>query len=384
MQLFKKSLLLASGLATMATVQADDISELKQRITELEQRQEAMADGMGGSHGSSFMNKTHLGGYGELHYNNLSGKGTGADQKEIDFHRFVLMGNHEFTDKIKLYTELELEHALVKDTQAPSTKNGGEVELEQAYVDFQYADHHHLKAGLFLIPVGLLNETHEPETFYGTERNPVEKNIIPTTWWESGLGLSGSFTSQLKYDFAVHSGLNSGAGSIRGGRQKSSSAVAEDLAYTARLAWAPISMLQLSFVVNHQTDLAQSLVANVGSATLYNVNADFQVKNFRLKALYANWQLSGSTAEGTGADEQTGFYIEPSYKLCEKLGIFARYNNYDNTAGSKGGASEKVQWDIGLNYWPVSNVVFKLDYQNQENDNNSDQDGFNIGVGYSF
>ena len=384
--MIKKSLLLAGGLMAMASLQADDIAELKQRITELEQRQEAMADGMGGA-GSSILSKTHLGGYGELHYNNLNGKGAlngkaTSDKKEFDFHRFVLMVNHEFTDKVKLYTELELEHALVKDTAGGT--NGGEVELEQAYVDFQYADHHHLKAGLFLVPVGLLNETHEPETFYGTERNPVENKIIPTTWWESGLGLSGSFSSQLKYDVAVHSGLKSSDNLIRGGRQKSSNASAEDLAFTARLAWAPVSNLQLSFVVNHQGDIGQGAVANLGSATLYNINADYQLNNFRLKALYATWQLSGSTPEANGNDEQTGFYIEPSYKFNNKFGIFARYNNYDNTAGSKGTNGEKKQWDIGLNYWPVPNVVFKADYQNQDNDNGSDQDGFNLGVGYSF
>ncbi|OUR86695.1 porin, partial [Methylophaga sp. 42_8_T64] len=34
--------------------------------------------------------KTTIGGYGELHYNNLEGKNGASDKEEVDFHRFVL------------------------------------------------------------------------------------------------------------------------------------------------------------------------------------------------------------------------------------------------------------------------------------------------------
>lgn len=122
---------------------------------------------------ASHAGDTRIGGYGELHYNNLD------SGKEIDFHRFVLFFNHEFSEDIRLFSELEVEHSIAGDGQ------NGEVELEQAFIEFDLKDGLSAKAGLFLLPIGILNETHEPTTFYGVERNDVESIIIPSTWWES-------------------------------------------------------------------------------------------------------------------------------------------------------------------------------------------------------
>ena len=78
-----------------------------------------------------------------------------------------------------------------------------------------------------------------------------------------------------------------------------------------------------------------------------------------------------------------GWYLEPSFKLSEQIGLFVRYNQWDNLAGVSGD-SEKTQWDLGVNWWPHPDVVIKADYQNQDNDNGKDQNGFNLGVGYQF
>ena len=80
----------------------------------------------------------------------------------------------------------------------------GEIELEQAYVEYDLTENHHAKAGVFLLPVGILNETHEPPTFYGVERNPVESNIIPTTWWAGGIAANGEIAPGWSYDIGVH------------------------------------------------------------------------------------------------------------------------------------------------------------------------------------
>jgi hypothetical protein len=126
-------------------------------------------------------NKTTIGGYGELHYNAHRDDDNSDNHKsQIDFHRFVLFINHEFNDKMRFVSELELEHSLSGEGQP------GEVELEQAYIQYDLTQKTNVVGGLFLIPVGIMNETHEPPTFYGVERNDVEKNIIPTTWWEGG------------------------------------------------------------------------------------------------------------------------------------------------------------------------------------------------------
>ncbi len=331
---------------------------------------------------ANFADKTTIGGYGEVHYNNLSGKGGASDKDEIDFHRFVLFFGHEFTDSIRFFSELELEHSLAGEGKE------GEVELEQAYIDFDLNDHHTARAGLFMLPIGIINETHEPPTFYGTERNPIEKNIIPATWWEAGAGLHGQLGHGLSYDVYVHSGLAvPNSFNIRSGRQKVSEAKANDPAATARLKYTGIPGLEIALTAQHQQDMGQGLVDGLDSGNLIETHAVWSTGPFTLKALYAAWDIDGSAVEAAGADKQKGFYLEPSYRLSEKFGVFARFNQWDNKAGSNSGSakdSEKEQWDLGVNYWPHEDVVIKADYQYQNNDDGKDQNGLNIGVGYQF
>jgi len=325
-------------------------------------------------HGSKGSNS--IGGYGELHYNNLEGKGGASDKDEIDFHRFVLFFGHEFSDSIRFFSELELEHSIAGEGKA------GEIELEQAYIEFDLSQTMRAKGGLFLIPVGIINETHEPNTFYGTERNPVEKNIVPATWWEAGAALSGEIAKGLSYDLALTSGLNLDSNNkIRDGRQKVAKARANSPMITGRLKYTAIPGLELATTVASIDDYTQGQSAK-NSATMIEAHAVYTTGAFGLRALYASWDVDGKTS---GYDEQSGWYIEPSYKISQKIGVFARYNQYDNQAGTGGpGNSEKQQTDVGMSYWPHEDVVIKVDYQTQDNDNNKDQNGVNIGIGYQF
>lgn len=340
---------------------------------------------------ASAANKTHIGGYGELHYNQLSNDETNERKDEIDFHRFVLFANHQFSDKLRLVSELELEHSIAGDGQP------GEIELEQAYIEWDYAPRQQAKLGLFLIPVGMLNETHEPETFFGVERNNVEKNIIPTTWWEGGAALSGRWGEGFSYDAAIHSGLfldpqasdGSGTYKIRSGRQKVGNANATDFAYTGRVRYTGIPGLSLSVSAQYQTDLLQGEVfeatgAESLSATLLETHFSWQRGDFGLKGLYAQWDIDSAINDiEAGAEKQTGYYLEPSFKVSDKFGLFARYSEWDNRAGSNSSDSETRQWDIGLNYYLHPRVVIKADYQNQDAASGG-YDGLNLGVGYSF
>lgn len=371
--------------------QAVNLDELNDQLSRQQQQLDMMADqlenasssGLYGAQGSNG-NKLSIGGYGELHYNNLDNDGPAGNKNELDFHRFVLFIGHEFSENIQFVSELELEHALVKDTADAS--GPGEIELEQAYIDIAYADRHGVRAGLFLMPVGLLNETHEPPRFYGTERNPVEKNIIPSTWWEGGVAVYGELAPGWRYDAAVTSGLNvSGPGyKIRDGRQKVAKATAVHPAYTARLQWRGAAGLSLSAAVQYQDDITQGSDATAGGALLTEVDAVLSQGAMTLKALYANWALQGNGPKATGADQQQGWYIEPSYKLSPTLGLFARFNQWDNSAGDSID-SEYGQTDIGVNYWPHEDVVFKLDLQQHHGPIGTNlYDGVNIGVGYQF
>ncbi len=358
---------------------------LEQQLEEQQKQIEALADEAEQVRKQQTASKTKLGGYGELHYNNLEAKGgvnpSARDREEIDFHRFVLYVGHDFNDQLRFRSELELEHALSGDGEP------GEVELEQAYIEYDVNDRLSAKGGLFLIPVGILNETHEPPTFYGVERNPVESAIIPTTWWAGGAGLTWRFGEGWALDAAIHEGLKITAANfaVRGGRQKTAEADAEDLAGTLRVKWTGMPGLELAAAYQHQRDITQSADPTAGSADLLETHAIYKHGPFGLRALYAVWDLGGSGPAAIGADEQEGYYIEPSWRFSEQWGAFLRYNQWDNQAGSGGpGNSEKTQYDVGVNFWPVQNVVIKADYQKQDNENEQDLEGFNLGIGYQF
>ncbi|MEO5574346.1 MAG: porin [Gammaproteobacteria bacterium] len=337
----------------------------------------------------SWAERTKVGGYGELHYNNLETE-SGEDINEIDFHRFVLFFGHEFNDRIRFFSELEIEHSGVE----PGEINGA-VELEQAYIDFDINDSLTARGGLFLVPVGIINETHEPPTFYGVERNIVETRIIPSTWWEGGAALNGRFGSGFSYDLALTSGLatptdGDDAYVIRDGRQFVSEAVANDPAYTGRIKYTGIPGLELAATLNYQADLTQGLgpTGTSSDGLLFETHAIWQRGPFGLRALYAQWSLDGEAPEALGREEQVGWYVEPSYKINSKFGLFARYSSVDRAAGSNAPAdTELTEFDAGLNYYPHEDVVLKFDYVTQdggEGDGFDPVDGFNLGIGYQF
>ena len=112
---------------------------------------------------------------------------------------------------------------------------------------------------------------------------------------------------------------------------------------------------------------------------MIEAHARWNVSNLTLTALYATWDIDGVGASSTGKDTQDGGYVEASYKVTPKVGLFVRQNEWDN--GGTGDSSES-QTDLGINYWPHENVVLKADYQIQ--DGGKELDGFNLGVGYQF
>jgi hypothetical protein len=326
---------------------------------------------------------TSVGGYGELHYNALEATDPSQDLDQIDFHRFVLFFEHEFNERTRFFSELELEHSLAADG-AP-----GEIELEQAYIDHALTNTMSVQSGLFLLPVGILNETHEPPTFYGVERNDVESVIIPSTWWEAGAGLSGNFANGLSWNFAVHSGLaiptaGGSAFRVRSGRQKVAEALASDPAYTARLKYTGTPGLELSASLQYQSDPSQIPGDGLDAGRLFTAHLIYQTGPFALRALYGAWSFDGDAVELAGADDQSGWFVEPSYRLSDKWGIYARYEDIEGAR-----AQDKfTEWEAGFNYWLDPSVTLKFDYRTRDHtlvtEVGRDFDGVDLGIGYQF
>ncbi|MCK5889153.1 MAG: hypothetical protein KAG19_04350 [Methylococcales bacterium] len=372
---------------------------LKEKIKNTEQQVatntaavEVVSENIEGSSAlAGWFNKTTVGGYGEAHYQNRSTEGGKQHKEEIDFHRFVLFFGHEFTDNLRFFSELELEHSI-----AGEDKNG-EIELEQAYLEYDFNEHASAKAGLFLIPVGIMNETHEPGTFYGVERNEVEKYIIPSTWWEAGLGATYKFDNGFSVDAIATTGLDmDNKFYIRGGRQKISKQKANDPILALRGKYTGITGLELAATILHQTDMGQSDNSShkggvdIGSGTLYEAHAIYSqaigAGTLTGKALYSRWEFDINDPTQQAADSQYGWYVEPSYRMptiIGDVGVFGRFQQLDYYKGSE---KNYNIWEAGANWWIHENIVIKANYIYKEDTLHSHKDerGFDIGIGYQF
>src|SRR3989442_8904567 len=179
---------------------------------------------------------TTVGGYGEVHYTTPTGPKT---PPVVNLARFVVYLAHSFDERLAFRSELEVEDAKIEGGRA-----GGEVSLEQAYLDYRLGDWITLRTGLVLPPVGIINETHEPPTFNGVERPGFDHDVIPTTWREIGLGAVGTIPggSGLAYRVYLVNGLRadglSAAEGIREGRQEGRQASFANPSFTGRVEWA--------------------------------------------------------------------------------------------------------------------------------------------------
>ena len=385
----------------MATSIEDKIDLLQEEIEQLK-LQAAQAEKKNSSGVQGFVDRTTIGGYGELHYNNYRGDTpAGATQKndEIDFHRFVLFFGHKFNDWISFKSEFELEHAIAGESKT------GEIELEQAYLDFALNNHYNVKAGVFLIPMGFLNETHEPPTFFGVERNQVETRIIPSTWWEGGAGVYGEVTQGLNYQVNVTSSLNANkfksdfSDGVRGGRQKVGNANAENLAVSGALNYNGIPGLTFGGAF-FSGETGQNVNNGVDARLLlWDVHARYQKDRLDMRALYARGHLSDAeelkdVVGVNAAEDFYGWYAEAAYHVWKKgdqsFAPFVRYEKWDTHADVPNNVlrnknNENDVWTIGANYWPHPQVVVKGDYQAFDKpDGDKGDKRLNLGLGYMF
>lgn len=150
-------------IKALQTQASDADQKLADTDAKAEAAVEAVEQGGMGSGKASWAETTKVGGYAEVHYNNLEGSGGASDKDSVDVHRVVIFLGHEFSDKLRFFTEIEWEHGIAGEGKV------GETEVEQAYVEMDFNQNHRMKAGVLLLPVGIMNETHEPDTFCGVE-----------------------------------------------------------------------------------------------------------------------------------------------------------------------------------------------------------------------
>lgn len=336
-----------------------------------------------------------LGGYGQIDYNEPDGSAPG----NIDVHRLVLLFAYKFNDKVSFLTEVEFEH--VK-----------EVYVEQAYLRYQMTPGVNFVAGLMLVPMGIINEYHEPTTFYGTERPNVDKYIVPTTWRELGLGLNGTLPNvSLKYQAYLFNGFKSyqdGEGVLRGsdglrkGRQKGAESFVNSANFSAKIDWYGLPGLRLGlsgYFGETQTDDSAVVGSTVG-VSMIGLDARYQHKKLQLRGQYIYTDLKDTEEYNalTGKDlgsRMDGYYAEAAYSFpigaVESLTPFVRYESYNTHAGVEGDliandAFDRNEWIFGLNWKVAQGAAFKIDYQikNTAVPGASSSNTFNAGVGAWF
>ena len=373
------ALFLASQAAPAQTFRERYIEEGNTSASDIDA---AFTDGEDGK--SSGARRLTLGSYGEAHFN------TGDVPDKFDVHRLVLFTGLEITENLRFISEIELEHVYSNDPGTDLTW-----ELEQAFFEFDMGNDYHLQAGAILVPVGMINEIHEPTTFYGVERNKIETEIIPSTWTEYGLLLRKNYDNGFQWDLAIHRGLdvhtrdvNLDGPDIRSGRQKTDTFYDLGSAATARVRYTGISGLELGAAAQYQNDITEG--GDDNRAILTTAHFAYTKGGFGLRGLAANWTISGDTSvdgdtvSGRGIDNQFGAYIEPSYKWDlgnnMAVGLFTRALYWENEDAPDG----QTNYQAGINFWPTEHTVLKFDYERQDRSGGEDRDVFNFGVGYAF
>lgn len=363
-----------------------------------------------------------FGGYGELLISQVK-----EDSNDIvDTQRVILYNGFKYNDRIVFNSEIEFEHATTG-----SNKDGksGSASVEFALIDFLINDKFNLRGGLLLSPIGVTNDIHEPTTFYGVLRPSVERQIIPTTWREAGVGAHGEFDLQnagtLAYKAYVMSSFDSRgfkAANNRSLRIKGNRARFDDMAFAGRLQYDPIPGVRVGGSLFYGNTGQGETVDNPdndsdplngkkidGRFAIYEVDVQYQHSGFDVRALAAWATLDdaelinanlGYTGNESVGEKQSGWYIVGAYNIfsglvnssnryLEYLAPFIRYERYNTQKEvpdgfEKDGKNERSDFTLGLNYKPIPNVVVKAEYQKLDNDAEEGKNQFNFGLGYVF
>lgn len=347
---------------------------------------------------------TTLGGYGEIHYANSNRPGTHG---EVNVKRFVLYLAHAFNEKITFRSELEVEDAKVEGGEG-----GGEVALEQAYLDFRLSDRATVRAGLLLVPIGILNELHEPPTFNGVTRADFHSIIIPTTWREIGVGLAGSLPGVKGLNYRVYlvngllaEGFTAEEG-IRGGRQEGKEASFANPSLTGRLEYfRPGIKLGASGYYGGTSNADPRIGTGSFSAPLALIAADARIEShgfsLRTEAALSHVgnaeRINAAFGESVGS-RMTGWYAEGAYDLlrffssatASQVNGFARYEKLNTQAAVPAGtvadpAFARRITTLGITWKPITSVAIKGDYQFRRNRARLAQENvMRLGIGYAF
>ena len=131
-------------------------------------------------------------------------------------HAVIYLG-YDFGKGWSMSSEIEFEHTGTGSAQEKEfseggeweqeTEKGGEVALEQFWIQKTFSKTLNVRAGHIIVPVGLLNAHHEPLNFFTVYRPEGEGTILPSTWHDTGLSLWGK-AGDFRYEVMMVAGLD--------------------------------------------------------------------------------------------------------------------------------------------------------------------------------
>lgn len=382
-----KSIVSFLSILFITNAQANEL--INQRIDQLELKIEELKEQ------GQLSNKLSIGGYGEIAYINKRSelengkKASHSGNPQADALRNVLYVGYKFDDRWSLSTEIEVEHA-------------DEIFLEQAFINYRGSEAFNWHSGVILIPTGIVNKTHEPNTFLTVSRSETESKIIPTTWREVGTGIRGK-VNNFSYELDLVTGLlarNFSASGVRSGRQKASQSDARDLAWAMQFKYTLMNGLE--FGTSHYIGKAGGVRTDV-KHRVHDLFFTADISGLKFKSIYVVSKVDNTIAlnqekglSGTNgiASEMTGGYAELGYNVLHgrkdfAIIPFARYEMIDTQKKLEGGlsknlANKSTHTTFGFNAVPNQHVVFKADYTKSENKAKTGYDTWKLGVGWLF
>lgn len=356
---------------------------------------------------SALENKLSLGGYGEFHATRKSGNSYG------DYHRVVMYAGYQFSDSIRLNSEIELENAKTAI---------GYVLLEQFNIGIDLSETTTAVLGRSLAPMGIVGPRHEPPLFFGVERPNVEKYILPSTWSIDGVGLVGDLSTDISYEVYAVGGLDASGfneeDGIRGSREAAYQGL-ESPSITGRIDYHGIENLRVGvsmfsgstdhgskgtdYTLSYDDDATGSVTNSITgfSGTEVSITSlDFEYSNgpLSINGLFVEGEHDGNVtaipagntllessngALSVAASEFDGQYFTVGYEIWRegekaivpfvRLSEYTTHDSVDTIEGTK----------IGANIYLTNQFVLKADLLTEE-EGGTETDTFSVGFGMMF
>ena len=339
--------------------------------------------------------RVSVGGYMDHEFENFENTNSTFDQ-----HRWIINIGAEIGERLRFYSEYEIEHG------GPDASGGGEAKVEQAWIDYLINDRVNFRAGALLIPFGRYNLYHDSDLQDLTDRPLVARDIIPTTWTESGAGFYGEFDPVigeyedlvLNYETYVINGLDdgftdTGLGGARGSLESDNN---NSKAVVGRLLISPFLGHEIGVsgywgkyngLDDNISGIGVDWLSTWGPLEFTGEYAHFNIdepdftpgsvtdvpKTLDGYHIQANYHFWPKFLNGTflGRDFQ-----DPTFTLVSRYG----WANIDDDSDGTAGDNKETRYTLGLNYRPVESWVFKMEYQWNATENDplerGDRNGF--------